>query len=202
MAPIEMTSVSRRLPTDADVLLACIQRIAGVPIDRLASELRAVAGLLSSAGVPPLAEDDPATDVVMNAIRRPGDRRSVWGQLMALVAVLSSQRGDTAGFWRAGHEVLMLQDQIASGKKRRRDNDALNAWIDAYLTEHAGADTTQVISGLVESVGVCPEFEDFDPADGVLTYQPRDDSEKLKDITMPAIRRRIQRARQQPASVA
>lgn len=196
--------MARRLPTDNDVMQACIQRLSGAAIDRLTGELKAVAGLLDAVGLPELAEGDPVTVEMMNAIRRPEDRRSGWGQLMALVAVLSYRRGDMAGFWRAGHEVLALHAQTARGKKKRHGGDALNAWIDAYLTEYPGAGTVQVVGEIIGQVGIYSAFDDFDSADGVLTYQPRQDSEKLHDIAMPAIIKRIQRAiqRQQPASVA
>lgn len=193
----------RCLPTINDVIDACIERLSGVTIEVRICELKAVATILETVGLPDFAETDPATVAIMNVLRRPDDRRSSWGQLMALVAVLSYRRGDMPGFWRAGHEVLSLHAQTQRGKKRAHAGDALSAWIDAFLIEHPSAETGQIVSEIIGQVGIYPAFADFDPIDEVLTYQPRIDSEELRDIAMPATIRRIQRAiqRQQPASV-
>lgn len=194
----------RCLPTINDVMAACIERLAGASIERMTCELKAVATILETVGLPNFAETDQATVEIMDALRRPDDRRSSWGQLMALVAVLSCWRGDMPSFWRAGHEVLSLHAQTQRGKKRAHTGDTLSAWIDAFLIEHPSTETGQIVSEIVGQVGIYPAFADFDPIDEVLTYQPRMNSEELRDITMPATIRRIQRAiqRQQPASVA
>lgn len=194
----------RCLPTINDVMAACIERLAGASIERMTCELKAVSTILETVGLPDFAETDPATVEIMDALRRPDDRRSSWGQLMALVAVLSYWRGDMPSFWRAGHEVLSLHAQTQRGKKRAYGGDTLSAWIDAFLAEHPGAETGQIVSEIIGQVGIYPAFADFDPIDEVLTYQPRLDAEELRDIAIPATIRRIQRAiqRQQPASVA
>lgn len=198
------SEMPRCLPTISDVVAACIDRLAGATIERMTSELKTVATILEAMGLPDLAETDPATVAIMDVLRRPDDRRSSWGQLMALVAVLSYHRGDMPSFWRAGHEVLALHAQTQRGRKRAYVGDTLSAWIDAFLAEHPGAETGQIVSEIIGQVGIYPAFADFDPIDEVLTYQPRLDAEELRDIAMPATIRRIQRAiqRQQPASVA
>lgn len=204
VAPRWVIEMPRCLPTINDVMAACIERLAGATIERMTGELKAVAMILEAVGLPDLAETDPATVEIMDALRRPDDRRSSWGQLMALVAVLSYRRGDLPSFWRAGHEVLSLHAQTRRGRKRAHAGDALSAWIDAFLAEHPGAETEQIVSEIIGQVGIYPAFADFDPIDEVLTYQPHMDSEDLRDIALPATIRRIQRAiqRRQPVSVA
>ena len=99
----------RAVPTTYDILNACAWRLTGITSARYQLEMKAVGVWLEVCGeLEDIHEDLPTLAPVLEVIRRRGDRRSSWGQFVALLTMNYVKRRDWAQFYRVGNEVLQL----------------------------------------------------------------------------------------------
>ena len=191
------TVTSRRVLTEGDILKAVFWRLGNPGRERARFEIEHVRAFLAerTAETQSIEEDDVAVREVLALLRRTDDRRGVWGLLMALISFLSHKEGDRDLFFRAGMEVVTAYRQANLGASGGRCEDSLTIWIAAFLEDHPEANTAAVIDGLIGSVRHDPMIEEFDSSARILTYQPHQGSERLKDIDLKTLARRVQRVR-------
>lgn len=195
----------RHLPTDADILEACYWRVAGVSAEQVRAEMETTRQWLNSLpSFDLIQEDDPATIQILDHLKRPSDRRSTWGLLIALIALESHANDDRALFYRAGGVVIQIYSQASRRASRPSGGDSLSQLVSASVTDHPDASTEQIVSMLFQLAGnhAYPVLVDFDEDSQLLTYQADPESESLRDVGYVALCRRVQRLRKvvtQPA---
>lgn len=185
----------RSLPTDQDILEACTWRLSGASQEQIVRELNLTRHWLEDRQQERIAEDDPTVTLMLAVIRRTGDTRKPWGLLMALVAVDAFNSNNFSLFYRAGYEVLQIHAQASKRLAKPRGRDDLNQLIEVIRAEHPDSSAPQIVEALAELAGNYnySTLADYDADTGILTYQPSQDDEALRDISSPALLRRIQR---------
>lgn len=185
----------RHLPTDADILEACYWRVAGVSAEQVRAEMETTRQWLNSLpSFDLIQEDDPATIQILDHLKRPNDRRSTWGLLIALIALESHANDDRALFYRAGCVAIQIHSQASRRASRPSGGDSLSQLVSASVTDHPDASTDELADSLIALAGnyAYPMLVDSDPDTGTLTCQFGD---SLRDVSRRALCRRIQRAR-------
>lgn len=188
----------RAVPSTYDILNACAWRLTGITSARYQLEMKAVGVWLEVCGeLEDIHEDLPTLAPVLEVIRRRGDRRSSWGQFVALLTMNYVKRRDWAQFYRVGNEVLHMYGQASKASSRRRGSDGLNVLIRTMVTEFPEMPTQQVADELGALAGnrTYKALVDFDLDSQTLTYQPSSAHESLRDIGRIALVRRIERIR-------
>lgn len=185
----------RHLPTDNDILEACYWRVSGVSVEQVQAEMETTRQWLASLpSFDLIHEDDPATIAILDTLKRPHDRRSHWGLLIALIALESYRNDDRGLFYRAGCVAIQIHSQANRRASRCVGGDSLSQLVNACVTDHPDASTDELADSLMALAGnyAYPVLVDSDPDTGTLTCQFGD---SLRDVSRQALCRRIQRAR-------
>lgn len=193
--PLTAPVSGRCLLTEADVRAAIDWRLSEVPagdVDALTIVLRPLAG--------DFREDRAEVAAVVADLRYPGDRRSAWSLVCAVLALDAAGRHEPATFWAAGLEVVRSLQQGQRGRHFNRQAapapDALDHQIAEFLADHPDASANTVFDCFAEVAnGRHQILIEFDEGKDELVCLLGIDADALTNVGRDEFYRRVRRGR-------